>query len=51
MLGSALPALGINRITLGIMLESAFARQVVCKSTCLSILTAWDTLASLKMSQ
>ena len=46
-----LTALGIDGITIRIMIESILIRRAVCKNICLNILTAWDTMVSLTMFQ
>ena len=51
MLGKQLAALGIDGITIGIMIESILVRRAVCKNIYLNILTTWDTMVSLTMFQ
>ena len=42
MLGKRPTTLGIDGITIRIMIESILVRRVVCKNISLNILTAWD---------
>ena len=51
MLGKQLTALGIDRITIRIMIESILVRRAVFEKICLNILTAMDTMVSLTMFQ
>ena len=51
MLGKQLTALGINGITIRIMMESILVKRAVCKNICLNILTAWETMVYLTMFQ
>ena len=51
MLGELLTALGIDGITIKMIIESILVRRAVCKSIFLNILTAWDTMVSLTMFQ
>ena len=51
MLGKQLTALGIDRITIRIMIESILVRRAVFENICLNILTAMDTMVSLTMFQ
>ena len=46
MLGTKLTDLGINGITMRIMIENIFVRRAVCKKVSLNILRAWDTMVS-----
>ena len=48
MLGKQLTTLGIDGITLKIMIESILVRRTLCKNIYLKILTAWNTTVSLK---
>ena len=49
MLGKLLTTLGIDGITIRIMIESILVRRAVCNNICLNILTAWGTMVSLTM--
>ena len=51
MLGNLLITVGIDGITIRIMIESILVRRAACKSICLNILTAWDKMVSLTMFQ
>ena len=51
MLGKEPTTLGIDGITIRIMIESILVRRTVCKNICLNILTTWDTVVSLTMFQ
>ena len=51
MLGKLLTALGIDGITIRIMIESILVRRAVCKNICLNTLTAWGTMVSLTIFQ
>ena len=49
MLGKQLIALGIDGLSIKIMIASMLAMRAVCQNICISISRAWDTVASLKM--
>ena len=51
MLGKLVTTISIDGKTKRIMIEIMFEKKVVCKSACLNISSAWDTMVSSKTFQ